>query len=204
MLTCPRCGKQFNKHPAGLKRNKSGVTYCSRVCRFADKRIKRICPTCSKQFTIIRSWSGSANNFCSRKCAHTGLRVEKPILTCAFCGKGFARYPSEIKKMGERGYRHVFCSHKCRAAMIAAQFNPPVPYLGEHTSCIRNGRETVKWRKAVLMRDSYTCQECKAANVLLCAHHIKPYILYPELRYAVTNGITLCYPCHERQHSLSD
>lgn len=57
------------------------------------------------------------------------------------------------------------------------------------------------WRKAVYTRDNYTCQFCGAHNgngvaVILHADHIKPYAAFPELRYDVANGRTLCRKCH--------
>jgi 5-methylcytosine-specific restriction endonuclease McrA len=55
------------------------------------------------------------------------------------------------------------------------------------------------WRKAVFGRDNYTCQECNASGVYLEADHIKPWCAYPELRYDVGNGRTLCRPCHMKQ-----
>jgi hypothetical protein len=47
------------------------------------------------------------------------------------------------------------------------------------------------WEQIVKERDHYVCQLCGAA-VGLIAHHIKGWIKYPELRYDISNGITLC------------
>src|SRR5919197_6687562 len=58
----------------------------------------------------------------------------------------------------------------------------------------------LEWRAAVLERDGYRCQrcgrQCKKYERGLAAHHIKPYAEYPELRYEITNGMTLCRQCH--------
>jgi len=51
------------------------------------------------------------------------------------------------------------------------------------------------WRKKVYVRDGYTCKEC-GARKRLEAHHIKMWAHFPELRYEVSNGITLCKKCH--------
>lgn len=202
ILICDTCGKEYRKGGAMAKRVKHH-NYCSFACKFVGKRVQVTCETCGKSFQRIKAWiKPEKKNFCSKQCANLGLLVVKPLLTCNFCGIQFSRYPSEIRKMSERGYHYVFCSHRCRAAMIAAQFDPPQPYLGKHTSQPRNGHQTQIWRKAVLARDAYTCQDCGISDVLLTAHHIKAFILYPELRYDISNGLTLCYPCHERRHSL--
>lgn len=52
------------------------------------------------------------------------------------------------------------------------------------------------WRSAVFERDKYTCRNCKKSGVYIEANHIKPWALYPEMRYEVSNGETLCKPCH--------
>lgn len=62
----------------------------------------------------------------------------------------------------------------------------------------------VVWRNAVLERDGYVCQycrrECRKHERGLAAHHVKPYALYPSLRYDVANGLTLCRLCHLQPH----
>lgn len=68
---------------------------------------------------------------------------------------------------------------------------------------IRNSLELRLWRKAVFERDGYCCRECGAKNgqgetVKLHAHHIKPFAWFPELRFAIDNGITLCAVCHSK------
>lgn len=56
----------------------------------------------------------------------------------------------------------------------------------------------ISWRKSVFERDHYTCQHCGGHNdTYLEAHHIKSFDLYPNIRYEITNGITLCKECHK-------
>lgn len=72
----------------------------------------------------------------------------------------------------------------------------------------RNDRRKVDykyWRDAVFKRDNYTCQKCgdsRGGN--LRAHHLKPFSQHPELRFEVSNGITLCHTCHELEHYKPD
>ena len=63
----------------------------------------------------------------------------------------------------------------------------------------RNSDNYKRWRKEVYKRDGYTCQDC-GTNKDLQAHHIKHWQGYPELRYEIDNGITLCRRCHLKAH----
>lgn len=58
------------------------------------------------------------------------------------------------------------------------------------------------WRKAVLKRDKYQCQECgkKGFSIKLHAHHIKDWYAYKSLRFNLQNGKTLCEDCHILKH----
>lgn len=61
---------------------------------------------------------------------------------------------------------------------------------------IRKSPEAVNWRKAVFERDNYTCQICGQIGGRLEADHMKAFSRYPELRFELSNGRTLCKPCH--------
>lgn len=71
------------------------------------------------------------------------------------------------------------------------------------TKRIRRSVEYRLWRTAVFERDNYTCIWCgarsqKGLRVILNADHIKPFAYYPELRFAIDNGRTLCEECHKK------
>lgn len=60
---------------------------------------------------------------------------------------------------------------------------------------IMSSLEYKLWRKAVFERDNYTCIWCGFKGYIE-ADHIKLFADYPELRFAIDNGRTLCRPCH--------
>lgn len=57
----------------------------------------------------------------------------------------------------------------------------------------RNDMAYKEWKRQVWIRDNYKCKmrncDCKGKII---AHHILGWSFFPELRYEVNNGITLC------------
>ncbi len=72
--------------------------------------------------------------------------------------------------------------------------------ITEENIRIRRSIEYRLWREAVFARDGWTCQKCGARKGGLNAHHIFNFADYPELRFALDNGITLCRKCHIEFH----
>ena len=82
---------------------------------------------------------------------------------------------------------------------IAGNKNPN--WKGGITSEYRKIRTTTayyNWRKSVFERDNYACIWCSNnKSGTLNADHIKRFAVYPELRFELSNGQTLCESCHK-------
>ena len=51
------------------------------------------------------------------------------------------------------------------------------------------------WSYMIRQRDGFACVYC-GSNKRLNAHHIAPKAIYPELKYDIDNGVTVCEGCH--------
>jgi hypothetical protein len=60
---------------------------------------------------------------------------------------------------------------------------------------IRKSPQYREWRIAVLKRDGFRCVWCKATDNLE-VDHIYPFAYFPELRFDIKNGRTLCHKHH--------
>jgi transposase-like protein len=58
-------------------------------------------------------------------------------------------------------------------------------------------------REACFKRDDYSCRDCGQRGGKLNAHHIWPFQSYPELKFEVTNLLTLCKHCHDAFHKAN-
>lgn len=126
---------------------------------------------------------------------------------CIFCSKEFLNPTPKYRK-------RKFCGHSCKAKYYYEQNKASLIRKGETNNNWRGGITTEsqllrkspayrEWRGAVFERDNYTCVECgdnRGRN--LNADHIKPWSFFPDLRFDVDNGRTLCVPCHQKTETF--
>ena len=67
---------------------------------------------------------------------------------------------------------------------------------------IRKSIEYRLWRESVFARDNFTCQKYEIRGGKLVAHHINNFSDFPELRFAIDNGITLSKKAHDEFHKI--
>ena len=89
-----------------------------------------------------------------------------------------------------------------RRKISAAQRGPKGPnWQGgktEKSKAIRRSVQYRVWREAVFKRDNWTCQHCGTRGVEIHPHHLKSFADFPHLRLEISNGLTLCTPCHKQ------
>lgn len=115
--------------------------------------------------------------------------------------KGSTHTPESIAKM-RLAHKGNIKTPETRLKLSQAMLGPKAPnWQGgktEKSIIIRHSLEYRLWREAIFKRDNYMCQDCgDDTGGNLQAHHIKPFALYPELRFEISNGVTLCEPCHK-------
>lgn len=136
-------------------------------------------------------------------------------VNCLTCGREFWAEPNRI-----RDGRGKYCTKNCarkhmftkevRDKMSKAKLGKPAPWR-QGNKChfwkggvtpinraIRMSLEYKLWRQAVFERDKFTCLFCGKLRGRIEADHIKPFSLFPELRFAIDNGRTLCRECHHK------
>ena len=158
----------------------------------ARNRVTKTCLRCGKSFEV-KHYRINTAHYCSRAC--WSVRNPPKVKPCPQCGKSFS----------DGGYNDAkFCSKACYTKFQT------IHHRGENSGNWKGGKSLINdrarmrhdlelWSRAVLKRDNYTCR-CGKKGRGLQAHHIKPFIDFPELRLDVSNGVTLCLDCHEREH----
>ena len=185
-------------------------------------RLLKLCLQCNKEFEkgyyISRSvWF--AKKFCSPECKIKSQIGKKP--NCGFKKGNIPwnknlNYTDELKsKLNMAGLElgrtpEVNEKKRGRRVSLSTEFKRGHRInAGEKSYLWKGGitpinkllRRSIKfreWRESVFERDNWTCQECKIRGGILHPHHIKPWATFPEIRFLVDNGLTLCASCHTK------
>ena len=212
---CLNCKKLFSTSTKGRK-------YCNYNCykkinfgknaaNWQGGQVKRICFTCGKIFyidsNVIKRGYGK---FCSRSCLRKRKYGKKPLapkkeLYCIICDKKFYEYVSHLLNEKNRG---KCCSKECRVKYTQQRISGSRNYrwkggITKPNLLLRYQMKARNWSKAIKIRDNFTCRLCgdrsykgRGKTIKLHSHHIKTWKDYPELRYDLNNGITVCFDCH--------
>lgn len=192
LCKCSECGAEMflPTGSSGSARNiryrfhKNGVAYCSGTCRENGKASKM-----SKALKGHPGYKPSAEGLARRILANTGNSWN------------LGKKHSEI-------HRQRLCAawknspesqaHLARLQQTYKGPNSP-HWKGGVTSEHRLARQSLEgrqWSKAVKERDNYTCQMCGQRGGELHSDHIKSFHAFPDLRWVLSNGRTLCKTCH--------
>ena len=225
--TCLVCNKIFLTQQSRI--DKGNGKFCSHHCLSLSQRnrITRNCLTCKKVFDArvyqIRKGYGK---FCCSKCYFLSEEVK-------IGGKmsGGRKVTQETRqKIRSKNLNWKPLPHQIHPWTMEMRVKASISRRGERgywwrggrtnlTKLLYHGIEYRKWRKAVFVRDHYTCQFCKLVGGKLNADHIKPrsvivqeylsdkpqldtvqrqyqaLLTHKEL-WCIENGRTLCEECH--------
>lgn len=185
--------------------------------------ITQNCKKCDKEFRTYASRIESGRGiYCSHTCANatTSIGNKRAVGNRSWVGKKHTESSKQKNRVAHMGKR-MSPKTEFKKGMTPWNFGLPSPWLLERNrvnnptkkgnqshlwkggvtpvnAAIRNSTVYKKWREAVFMRDDFTCQHCHVRGGLLHADHIQPFALFPELRFEISNGRTLCISCHKK------
>jgi DNA-directed RNA polymerase subunit M/transcription elongation factor TFIIS len=213
---CIYCGNKMYRNKKS-EAERENWKFCSHSCKiiFYNKKRqkdydgKRECKYCYGLFPFRNSLLtrnsfskkhkmiiGSCKQiFCSRKCSTLWLnKNDNPSKK-----DHVRKLASERAKKKGVKQLHTKSAHEKQRQSIMGEKH--WNWQGGKTSIqkkIRNSYEMKLWRNSVFKRDNWTCVLCFKVGGILNADHIKTFSSFPELRFEISNGRTLCVDCHRK------
>lgn len=202
---CVYCKTVFETNTCYLKRG--GGKYCSRKCSdhvnyCSVKDCNMPCKglgLCGKHYMRFRV-HGDVNYVHSFKGSNNPMfgsnRVGK---LNPFYGKKHSVEVIENNRIFHTG-RKLSEEHKSKIIMNVPRGEKSPHWKGgpKNNKEIRLSGKYRKWSLDIKKRDDYTCQMCLKRGGILNSDHIKPFVFFPELRFELSNGRTLCVDCHKK------
>jgi len=227
IVKCKNCNKEFKTTITKIK--KGGGKFCSRECYHpkVDYGIKS-CIICNKDFSKKLTCSKKQWELikcCSRDCANKYKKrlvspmkgkhlsdITKQKLSDKNKGKHYS-LKTEFKKGNSPPNKGVYKATNTGRTWFKKGHKTITPFykgmtpwnkgLGNKTPKDKKIRKSIEyslWREAVFARDNWTCQKTGVKGGRLHPHHIYNFAQYPELRFAIDNGITLSEKSHIEFH----
>lgn len=165
-FVCKKCNKMFVDTNYVKKR-----IYCSKACLFLDKK-----PLSEK--TKLKLHNALKGRISNRKGAVLSEKTKLKI------SKGLTGRKITFEEKLKR-----------RESMLAEKSRFWKGGITSEDYRLRRSVLAKVWRLKVKERDSYTCQKCGTKQNIE-THHIQSWRDYPELRFQLSNGLTLCKKCH--------
>lgn len=192
---CKTCHKEYF-----VRKNEINQKYCSSLCYgqgIAYKKINSTCIKCKIIFVYTPIKWRPIRKYCSRKCSkqnnlgkkYSEERKNKISISNKIAYTDKNRREVLSRRMKERIERGEINTSGANNVNWKGGVTP-------ENLRIRNSAEMKLWRKTIFERDNYTCVICKQYGGRLSVDHIKPFSLYPELRFDLSNGRTVCWSCH--------
>ena len=200
IMVCPNCKQEFKDY------KKYNRKFCSISCAHSGKfnhnykeKNKYVCKVCKKEF---EDYGFKNRVVCSMDC-----------LAKYKIGK---KYSNESKeKMRENHYDCKGINNPRYGINLDKELRDKISRIKKEKyleKCKKENKEPYirkmrpkmfdRWAKQIKKRDNYTCQICHEKGGKLNSHHIKSWKDYPDNRFDLDNGITLCVACHNWTHSI--
>lgn len=153
------------------------------------KEWRKVCETCGVEY-----WSraGKSKALSQRNCASCSRKTPVKENTRAKISKTLRdKYKSDPAFVEK-----VIKARNVKSGSEHWNWKGGVTPLNQRT---RTSEEYNSWRLAVFKRDNFCCRICHSKGTLQ-AHHINSWTEFPEDRFILENGLTLCKECHDQYH----
>lgn len=164
---------------------------------------KKNCFQCDIEFTKKANFGKTKwekKKFCSKDCfSKSQIGVTK------------LKHTEEFKRQVSIRHKGKTVSLETRKKLSAGKFGNNNPnWKGGRSTEYQLQRASMEcriWRKEVFERDCYKCILCnkkggwskeEKRQIILNADHIKSFLWFPDLRFDINNGRTLCVDCHRK------
>lgn len=161
---------------------------------------------CLRSAMLVAKAEDLSNQKFNRLTALTKVEGKGSFWNCICdCGNKSVVKAESLKSGGTKS---CGCLQKEKASEVFVTYNreyrefmgkDPNEPMGESRKYQRS--LMAKLRPQIFERDSYTCALCSKVGSKLNAHHIRTWAFYPELRFELSNLVTLCKDCHWIVHN---